>query len=224
MADDRVSVRRVRFEEYDTGIETLLAAYHESVAEGFRGWLHRAGQDEDGAGAPDTGFSPEAYAGGELEKDVAYLEANGSREPVVVALDGERPVGCVYLYRLSDDDGEVKRLYVREAYRDRGLGRALIGRLLDAAAESRYSTIRLDTAPFMRSAAGLYRDLGFETFEGGESVSDIPAPILDEITYMRLSLNDRRRADAPDDAAGGNATRESGSFASTQKWLNLFRR
>jgi ribosomal protein S18 acetylase RimI-like enzyme len=192
MADDRVPVRRVRFEEYEAGIETLLTQYHGSVAEGFRRWLRRADQAGDGESAPGSEFSPEAYANGELEKDVAYLEANGSREPVIVALDGETPVGCVYLYRLSDDDGEVKRLYVREAYRDRGLGRALMGTLIDAAAEAGYSTLRLDTAPFMRSAADLYRDLGFEPYEGGESVSNIPMAILDEITYMRLSLNDRQ--------------------------------
>lgn len=58
--------------------------------------------------------------------------------------------------------------------------------LIEIAEREGYSTLQLDTASFMNSSQHLYIELGFEPYDGGESISDILRLILDDITYMRL--------------------------------------
>jgi putative acetyltransferase len=74
--------------------------------------------------------------------------------------------GCGAFRRLTDVDYanacEMKRLYVRPAFRRFGLGRLLAQALLDEARRAGYSATLLDAHDDMEAARGLYQSLGFE--------------------------------------------------------------
>lgn len=80
-------------------------------------------------------------------------------------VDGEL-AGCGALRALFDVDYanacEMKRLYVRRAFRGFGIGRLLAQALMDHATGAGYSVMLLDTLDDMEAARGLYASLGFE--------------------------------------------------------------
>ncbi|MCW5766121.1 MAG: GNAT family N-acetyltransferase [Phycisphaeraceae bacterium] len=82
---------------------------------------------------------------------------------LIVLADGQ-PAGCIALRplpALGPGACEMKRMYVRPAFRGRGIGRMLAARLLTEAAAAGYSIMKLDTSSTMHEAMGLYRSLGF---------------------------------------------------------------
>jgi GNAT superfamily N-acetyltransferase len=80
-------------------------------------------------------------------------------------VDGEL-AGCGAFRPLADVDYanacEMKRLFVRRAFRRFGLGRLLAQALMDQATQAGYSAMLLDTLDDMEAARGLYASLGFE--------------------------------------------------------------
>ena len=87
------------------------------------------------------------------------------RGRLLLAEDAGAAIGCVALRPVDAASCEMKRLYVRPATQGRGLGRALVDRLLAEARALGYARVVLDTLPQMATAQRLYEKLGFRDIE-----------------------------------------------------------
>jgi putative acetyltransferase len=87
-----------------------------------------------------------------------YVPPKGA---LLVARVGSDVAGCVGLRPLDSHTSEMKRLYVRSAYRSWGLGKRLVEAVIHAAQRAEYNELRLDTLPSMAAAQALYHRLGF---------------------------------------------------------------
>ena len=94
-------------------------------------------------------------------------DAAVGQEHTLKLVDGSiaQVAGCCALRPLDSADcpnaAEMKRLYVRPAFRGMGLGRQLADAILDAARHAGYSHVLLDTLDDMEAARTLYEELGF---------------------------------------------------------------
>jgi GNAT superfamily N-acetyltransferase len=95
-----------------------------------------------------------------------------------------QPVGCVGLRPFPLEGAcEMKRLYVRPAFRGGKVGKHLVDRALQEARVLGYSCLRLDThPPTMPAAVATYRKLGFR------EVSADPLAAVEGLVYMELPL------------------------------------
>ena len=79
----------------------------------------------------------------------------------VVRYDGS-PAGCGGIKLVGTGYGELKRMYVRPAFRGLGLAKGLVERLAAHACEHGVSLLRLETGIHQREAIGLYERMGFQ--------------------------------------------------------------
>ena len=78
----------------------------------------------------------------------------------IASVDGV-PAGCIALRRFDEKRGEMKRLYVRDHFRSRKIGRLLSEKVILEAQFIGYQAILLDTLSAMEEARALYQSLGF---------------------------------------------------------------
>jgi ribosomal protein S18 acetylase RimI-like enzyme len=100
-----------------------------------------------------------------------------------LANENDEIAGCIALRKIGAGIGEMKRLYVRPAFRGQGLGRVLTKTLLEEARGIGYQRVRLDTLPGkMDHAIAMYRSLGFKNIE---PYYNNP---LESVAFMELEL------------------------------------
>jgi len=101
---------------------------------------------------------------------------------LLLAYDGETAAGCVAVRGRGKGECEMKRLYVRPAFRGKGVGKLLAEEVLRRARGLGYSRMVLDTLESMKEARALYVALGFR-----ESDAYYANP-LEGVRYMELDL------------------------------------
>lgn len=119
-----------------------------------------------------------------FERELASLPGDYAppRGALLLALDGLALAGCVALRPLAAEDAEMKRMYVRPAYRGAGLGRRLAREVISRARGMGYARIKLDTLPSLAEAQRLYSSLGFVDIP---RYNDNP---IERVRFMALEL------------------------------------
>ncbi len=79
----------------------------------------------------------------------------------VVGLDGEAPVACGGIRRVDDATAEIKRMYVVEQARRRGLARLVLAHLEKVARDLGYRRLVLESGNAQPEALALYRSSGY---------------------------------------------------------------
>jgi len=88
-----------------------------------------------------------------------YAPPNGR---LYLAYSGDEVIGCIAMREVEPGICEMKRLYLREAARGKGIGNQLIELVIGDAKSMGYEKMRLDTyPPKMGKAVDLYRSHGF---------------------------------------------------------------
>lgn len=101
---------------------------------------------------------------------------------ILVAEEENQLAGVVALKKIGEGICEMKRLYVRPAFRKFGIGKELVQLLLHKAKEKNYQTMKLDTLDWLKPAIALYQSFGFQ-----ETTAYYHNP-LPKVVYMELGL------------------------------------
>lgn len=104
--------------------------------------------------------------------DVSQLERPGVT--VFVGRDDDgTALGMAALVEKGDGTAELKRMYVREEARGRGLARGLLSAVEDAARLAGVGTLLLETGPGQPAAIALYQSQGYAPIPAfGEYAND----------------------------------------------------
>lgn len=105
---------------------------------------------------------------------------------LLLATQDGAAAGCVCLRRIDATTCELKRLYVRPAFRGQNIGWRLVNQLLAEARESGYQHIILDSHLSMKAAHALYETVGFRRVP---APADFPASLKPEVVFMACDLS-----------------------------------
>lgn len=75
--------------------------------------------------------------------------------------DEDTPFGCIAVRKLEPGVAEIKRMFVKAAWRGKGYGKLLLDLSLKASLQLGYQKVRLDTLDYMHAAIHAYRQAGF---------------------------------------------------------------
>lgn len=137
----------------------------------------------------DACFVEQVFGYQDLDRELrqlvtAYGPPNG--KTLLVRSDGKISGGGA-LRRLPDGSCEMKRLYVTERFKGRGIGRRLAQALIDAARADGFKLMRLDTGSLLTEAIAMYRKLGFRDCAPH---LEYPEKLLPYLVFMELPLSE----------------------------------
>ncbi len=127
----------------------------------------------------------------------AFAPPNGC---LLIATSYELPAGCGAFHRMTPDACELKHLYVSPEFRGMRIGRRLAEELIEAARESGYCAMRLETTPHLEGAIAFYSALGFRACRLYDEIEDSDP---ENTIFMEMELREsepvlnRKRVESP---------------------------
>lgn len=100
--------------------------------------------------------------GGE-ENRAQYIPYNSLDDihDVIVVYDRDKAIGCASFKRYDDECAEVKRVFICDEYRGKGISKELMEKLENAARKEGYSYFVLESGEPLIAAMKLYRAIGY---------------------------------------------------------------
>lgn len=99
---------------------------------------------------------------GDDKKYYTRYSENENIENVWVVVVDDIPAGCIAYRKKDEGVGEVKRMFIKEEYRGRGIAKELLKTVENHAREQGCHTLFLDTRITLEPAVSLYRAFGFD--------------------------------------------------------------
>jgi N-acetylglutamate synthase-like GNAT family acetyltransferase len=111
-----------------------------------------------------------------IDQDLSFQDINDElgrfpnkyKEPLgafIIAKENENVIGCVGLRNLDNKICEMKRLFVNDNYKGKGIGKNLVEKIIEEAKIKNYERMRLDTLSTMETALKIYYKNGFYKIE-----------------------------------------------------------
>jgi ribosomal protein S18 acetylase RimI-like enzyme len=156
----------------------LMVGYYEGVAK--EAWEH----DKINFLANSGRSSIKEYVASYFNELVSDVSSRGFF--FLVEFDGVI-VGMGALDQIKEKTGAIKRMYIRPAYRGKGIGKALLQQLLQKAKELGYHSVYLDVAVSSNAARHLYRSVGFVECDAYPE-TEIASSLRSKFVFMEKNL------------------------------------
>lgn len=165
-----IDITRVETESERAALQVPLGEFHNWMA------------------SHDSRYDPAAAH----ESDARTVSSGTDCIAWLARVDGDR-AGCVLLYWETDDLAEFRRLWVRPDYRRHGVGRELLGTVIETARQEGSETLALTTPPWGAAGHALYESMGFERTPPYPETR-LDEQFHDDAIFMQLDLTAMDRA------------------------------
>lgn len=118
------------------------------------------------------------FVGGE-ENRAEYIPYNQLDDihNVIVAYDGDIPVRSASFKKYDDESAEVKRVFIKPEYRNRGISSKIMELLENIAREQGYHYLILESGEPLVAAMALYRKIGYKVIPNYRQYKNMPDSI-----------------------------------------------
>ncbi len=116
--------------------------------------------------------------GGE-ENRAEYIPYNSLADihDVIVVYDGDKAIGCASFKKYDNECAEVKRVFVCDEYRGKGISKKLMENLENAARNKGFTYFVLETGEILVAAMNLYKSIGYHIIPNYGQYADMPESV-----------------------------------------------